>query len=349
MDGAEEERCSQGASAHLMGQPESKPLFSSPLLPGPPQPGSIPPAAGKSEGDGASEDEVQDLGVFRPASGITTLWVAELEQHKAAGSDQSAVPGTDVESFSTKLSSSTPDYAKMQDSVSNAESPQGQPDEEIEGRQAPGGVNSGDWYSILDKVRLDTMPPTPPRLHWNLVDSVVHTMMKNPEEKEALIQKPHPDADSNPKEKDSDLLPGSKYGQSTQEQVREKRLQDIERMKEKLDQALRRSSANIKASSAPATDPTGVDKEDSTGKEPLGIYHVISLHQYTKVVVCLCDYLQARPSSGNGATASPCLDRHKVVLASCSCGHQSRRHAVRVTAITTSRKWCQTARLSALG
>ncbi|MGB1602562.1 MAG: hypothetical protein ACPIOQ_58065 [Promethearchaeia archaeon] len=256
----------------MMGQPESKPLFSSPLLPGTPaEGGGIPSAAGKSESDGASEDEVQDLGVFRPASGITTLWVAELEQHTASGSDQSAVVGTDVEGFSTKLSSSTPDCAKEQDSVSNTEPAQGQPDEESEGRQAPGGVNSGDWYSILDKVRLDTMPPTPPRLHWNLVDSVVHTMMKNPEEKEALVQKPHPDADSNPKEKDADLLPGSKYGQSTQEQVREKRLQDIERMKEKLDQALRRSSANIKAGSAPATDPTGLDKEDSAGWGPLGI------------------------------------------------------------------------------
>ena len=42
---------------------------------------------------------MQDLGVFRPASGITTLWVAELEQHTASGSDQSAVVGTDVEGY----------------------------------------------------------------------------------------------------------------------------------------------------------------------------------------------------------------------------------------------------------
>ena len=285
VDSAEAERCSQGASAHLMGQPESKPLFSSPLLPGTPaEGGGIPPAAGKSQSDGASEDEVQDLGVFRPASGITTLWVAELEQHTASDSDQSAVVGTDVEGFSTKLSSSTPDCAKEQDSVSNTEPAQGQPDEESEGRQAPGGVNSGDWYSVLDKVRLDTMPATPPRLHWNLVDSVVHTMMKNPEEKKALVRKPHPDTDSNLKEKDADLLPGSKYGQSTQEQVREKRLQDIERMKEKLDQALRRSSANIKAGSAPATDPTGLDKEDSAGWGPFGIEKEVGID--LKYILC---------------------------------------------------------------
>ena len=55
-------------------------------------------------------------------------------------------------------------------------------------------------------------------------------------------------------------------------------------MKEKLDQALRRSSANIKAGSAPATDPTGLDKEDSAGWGPFGIEKEVGID--LKYILC---------------------------------------------------------------